>query len=60
MLHLPAPYLNFPWRPADGLKKSEGSREGDMGPKRIPKGCVGVLILGDMGLKGIGDVYSEL
>lgn len=50
-------YLRFSWPLADGLKKRVGSKEGDMGPKCMARGCGELLMLGDMGRKGVGDAY---
>lgn len=60
MPRLPSHYLRFKWLLADGLKKRAGSREGDMGPKCMARGCGGLLMSGDMGRKGVGDTYPAV
>lgn len=55
--HTLSHYLRFRWPLADGLKKRAGSKEGDMGPKCMARGRGRRLMLGDIGWKGVGDVY---
>lgn len=58
--HLPSFYLRLSWPLADGPKKRAGSRDGDIGPKCMARGCGGLLTVGDMGPKGVGDVYPAV